>query len=299
MAAIAPFEAVDVDFLFGLSADTRQYAYTNKRDFLAIKRRECYRLWLLNRSEFIVFHGITEDIYHRDFPDSRLTDTFLPRLGVLLILMPSYTHGVTQGVFSAELLYKLQSMGRLDKSLRFLENAGRRGKDREKQPDKSYQPRRLPRGRSTKWPTLAVEVGYSEDLRKLRLDARWWIENSGGDVRTVIVISVEQDKKEITFEKWGYDQGPTKQFQTMLSEGKNGICATNQSPLTITFEDLLLRPAQGEQEGDISFNTDDLKEMATRIWEMQDEEARMKEKEREGEDEDEEYEEEDENEDEK
>ncbi|KAL5355504.1 hypothetical protein BJX96DRAFT_170736 [Aspergillus floccosus] len=52
------------------------------------------------------------------------------------------------------------------------------------------------------WPTLVVETGVSESLAKLRRDATWWFQNSSGDTKIVLVISIKRATKQITIEKW-------------------------------------------------------------------------------------------------
>ena len=58
--------------------------------------------------------------------------------------------------------------------------AGRfEGRKSSKEGDKAYKP--LPaRRRDEDWPTIVFESGLSESLRRLRVDARWWLEKSGG-----------------------------------------------------------------------------------------------------------------------
>ncbi|KAJ5561488.1 hypothetical protein N7461_000249 [Penicillium sp. DV-2018c] len=55
-------------------------------------------------------------------------------------------------------------------------------------------------GRSTKWPTVTVEVGVSEFYPKLKADAEWWLTNSRGDVKLVIIVSVSRKTPQIKFE---------------------------------------------------------------------------------------------------
>jgi hypothetical protein len=55
-------------------------------------------------------------------------------------------------------------------------------------------------GQPVGWPTFVIETGVSESLPRLREDAKWWFNNSGGEVRMVLVISIKQTKVE--FELW-------------------------------------------------------------------------------------------------
>ncbi|KAJ5565638.1 hypothetical protein N7535_007276 [Penicillium sp. DV-2018c] len=56
------------------------------------------------------------------------------------------------------------------------------------------------RSRSPQWPTVVVEVGVSESYRKLRADADWWLPNSRGDVKLVVIVSVSRRTPNIRFE---------------------------------------------------------------------------------------------------
>ncbi|KAG0635654.1 hypothetical protein HOY80DRAFT_892692, partial [Tuber brumale] len=49
---------------------------------------------------------------------------------------------------------------------------------RSKQGDAGLRP--ATRQRETDWPSLMIEVGYSESLPLLRCDTQWWLLNSGG-----------------------------------------------------------------------------------------------------------------------
>lgn len=73
-----------------------------------------------------------------------------------------------------------------------------------KQPDACvFPPNRQPRGgQCNGWPSLVVETGVSESLTKLRRDATWWFQNSLGDTRIVILLSVNAGSRELRIEKW-------------------------------------------------------------------------------------------------
>ncbi|KAF7115783.1 hypothetical protein CNMCM5793_003423 [Aspergillus hiratsukae] len=73
-----------------------------------------------------------------------------------------------------------------------------------KQPDDCFAPpnRQPLGGQFNGWPSLVIETGVSESLAKLRRDATWWFQNSSGDTRIVILVSIKEVTKEIRFEKW-------------------------------------------------------------------------------------------------
>ncbi|KXG47664.1 uncharacterized protein PGRI_015340 [Penicillium griseofulvum] len=71
-----------------------------------------------------------------------------------------------------------------------------------KKPDTSYGPVSLPAVHTDKWPTVAIVKGYTESKAKLACDARWWLIETGGDVKTVLMVFVHQRKREIIIERW-------------------------------------------------------------------------------------------------
>ncbi len=76
---------------------------------------------------------------------------------------------------------------------------GRRG-GRSKEADVSYKPRSCRRKHD--WPSFVIEVGVSESLAMLRTDAAFWITNSDGRTRIVIVLSVNRRDQRILVERW-------------------------------------------------------------------------------------------------
>jgi hypothetical protein len=64
----------------------------------------------------------------------------------------------------------------------------------------SYKPRS--RRRKHKWPSFVIEVDVSESLATLRTDAAFWITNSDGRTRIVIVLSMNRRDQRILVERW-------------------------------------------------------------------------------------------------
>ncbi|KAK3363699.1 hypothetical protein B0T25DRAFT_492680 [Lasiosphaeria hispida] len=76
-------------------------------------------------------------------------------------------------------------------------NANRSGSEG----DSSRKPpsqRRFP----TAWPTLVIEGGYSQSMRKLRHKARWWLKTSNFEVKIVLLAKFLPISKTILVEKW-------------------------------------------------------------------------------------------------
>ncbi len=66
---------------------------------------------------------------------------------------------------------------------------------RSKEADVGYKPRS--RRMEDEWPSFVIEVGVSESLAMLRRDAAFWITNSDGRTRIVIVLSVNRRDRRI------------------------------------------------------------------------------------------------------
>lgn len=143
---------------------------------------------------------------------------------------------------------------------------------RSKEPDDSWKPLTLPPARSSKWPTLVVECGWSESLNRLRLDAEWWLAHSRGDVGVVVLVSVDRKEPKITLETWIIDPTSRALLHTMcsqvvtISRDQQNAIITVGAPLVIEFEKTFLRPANPPLEHDITVSQQELEFLATVTW---------------------------------
>lgn len=71
-----------------------------------------------------------------------------------------------------------------------------------KQPDECLWPPARRGGQTITWPTLVFETGVSESLSRRRRDAAWWFANSEGQVRIVLVMTVQKSHQKLLIEKW-------------------------------------------------------------------------------------------------
>ena len=46
------------------------------------------------------------------------------------------------------------------------------------------------------------QVGYSDSLRQLRLNAKWWLVNGAGEVRMVIILRIGKNPYSMRIECW-------------------------------------------------------------------------------------------------
>ncbi|PWW77375.1 hypothetical protein C7212DRAFT_276654 [Tuber magnatum] len=144
-----------------------------------------------------------------------------------------------------------------------------------KEGDSIFAPGTL-RPREDSWPTLAIECGVSQSLARFVVDSHWWLANSGGEVKIVILISVSKEAKSIHFEKWetvavpnprvtranphAFRATPTKMQELDI----DGDVVTG-APLRLEFEKIMLRPPQAG-EGDMVFDMQQLAEYAADLW---------------------------------
>ena len=115
--------------------------------------------------------------------------------------MPGVHHAAFTGRFADLLRGKVLAM-ELDKEVGALLDARWAGIDHAKEPNLSYKPIiiRTP----DDWPSVIVETRVSQTLPKLRLDAKWWIENSGREVKTAILIKIYRKTRRVFLEEWQY-----------------------------------------------------------------------------------------------
>ena len=144
-----------------------------------------------------------------------------------------------------------------------------------KQPDQCFWPvtRQPTGGQLREWPTLVIETGVSESLPKLREDALWWFQNSNGDVRIVLLLSINKNQRTALLEKWQLAPTNTPQPMTRITPNRlrqqvpppmpplvrqiqqpfahQEIQLTQTTmtggPLVLPFEALFCRPPQGTE----------------------------------------------------
>lgn len=164
--------------------------------------------------------------------------------------------------------------------------------DRKKQADCSWRPAFQAR----QFPTLALEVEYTETAAKLQSDMERWIQDSRGQVKMGITIDIKRTSSNIEIKSWvpTSTQPPVNVYITahqrrvvdrrvnqrpaleatqriLIKRGANGNHSIEGGDLVIPFETLLLaQPAKGEE--DFVFTKEMLlHEWAELIWDAIDE----------------------------
>lgn len=99
-----------------------------------------------------------------------------------------------------------------------------------KEADSAWGPRRQIPGRDDKWPTLVLEVGLSENLRRLHIDLKWWFSNSRGQVKVVLVVSIQRKEPKMVLERWELQRRRTHSYPLRSLGGipKEGTGQNNQ-----------------------------------------------------------------------
>ncbi|PGH11024.1 hypothetical protein AJ80_07300 [Polytolypa hystricis UAMH7299] len=263
------------EFLAHLPPDTHEYRYHGFSLLKEATNKE-YNQFLehddSSGSPYIIFTNISpEEVTHNeDFP-GRVD--YSPPLQILILTMVSLPHEEGARLFDQIVGDKAVEM-KVRRLLSFRGATRSKTPDRNKQADSSYGPRQLPPGRSPEWPTVAVEVGFSEMREKLKSDAAYWLNRSSGDVLTVITIDIKRSgniciilwKRPVVTNQYPNPE-PEAIQEIKIYRGKGGQAANLRGDeLRIPFRHMMLRdPGPGEE--DFVITRDELlHDLADAIW---------------------------------
>lgn len=146
-----------------------------------------------------------------------------------------------------------------------------------KQPDGCVFPKsRLQRDRES-WPTMVIESGVVASLPRLCDEARWWLRNSQGEVRIVLVIGTHRQRRKLVIEKWEQQkpalthQPPRQPEASLQAHVAQTIEISPESAsgaaLVLPFEELFDRHRQGK-ETDIVLTEERLRDSMRLVWEL-------------------------------
>ena len=191
--------------------------------------------------------------------------------------MPSARHETAHTYFGMVLVERFVLMG-LSNSICPAGATRYQGNTSSKEGDTAYRP--FPARGLDDWPTIVIEAGVSESLSRLRVDANWWLINSGGDVRIVVIISlrvVQLALQSIQIEKWelapppprpqtrSVTNSPVADVPTKIQEITIEPNTVTGAPLVLEFQKVFLRQAI-PPEADFSFSAQDLQNYAADLW---------------------------------
>ena len=198
---------------------------------------------------------------------------------LIIKLMPSLRHDAAHLILIKAIETRVLRMGLDEYKLYPTGSTMYKGNSGAKQGDSGVKP--VPeREKESDWPTLVVECGVSENIRELQADSNWWLTNSKGDVKIVILVLVNLEGRTLAIEKrqlvadstspstriWSTQEfrAPAATARVDVSWDVTGTDFVVSGPLTIEFESILLRPSVPPEE-DLVFTRQDLGKLAKMI----------------------------------
>lgn len=115
-------------------------------------------------------------------------------------IMPGAVHGMVRTEFTSTLMERTARMG-LRHALVGMRGTTVQGIESRKEANSAPKPRSS-RPRITDWPTLVLECGIPESFKRLRAEARWWLDNSVGEVKSVLLFSISTAERRMHLERW-------------------------------------------------------------------------------------------------
>ncbi|KIX00327.1 uncharacterized protein Z518_10466 [Rhinocladiella mackenziei CBS 650.93] len=191
-----------------------------------------------SNQQYLIFRGVTKrhlaEIDRKRASIGKHTRmTHHTNTDLLIVkLMPSAKHEAAHLTLADDLNHKLEGMGIPKRSLFPLGGTRFSGSSSSKEGDAANKPRS--RSQETDWPTIVFESGLSETLARLRHDAGWWLANSEGSVKIVIIISITPEEKRLQVEKWCLSQATTQRPTTRAHPNPSPLVPTRMQEITIT-----------------------------------------------------------------
>ncbi|KKZ63353.1 hypothetical protein EMCG_02354 [[Emmonsia] crescens] len=266
-----------------LPTGTREYKYNGNIKYMEkiIPLERCAFLALVGDkststtcSPFVGFSqvGNNRDIAKLAFSYDRINQ-------VLVLRMPSRPHELAISAFGGFVTEKLARMGLNFFHLSNLMSTTVKTSQREKDPDTSWQPTKLPQKISSQWPTFVLEVGFSESQAQLERDVRWWLEESNGDVGIAITIGIERKTDKLLVGRWEMEASsrPTKRnsYRGSVPQLTETVCirptsASNvweaDGTITLPSEKIFLRSPKPQESDLILTQKDDIDVDCPRIY---------------------------------
>lgn len=231
---------------------------------------------------FLYFHGVTHDNLpelDREFFLSRLDCTLdftteNGSRGLICRILPGWKHGMLTLNLWVEIMDKIREMpGHSRYSIRSFGGTRFDLTDiRSKEGHQALGP--ATRGAKNVWPSVVIEVGYSEALDFLRLDAEWWLHHSNGAIRFVILVQLMTDPLAIRIECWGLappihlmaQQTPIR-LPSRLQEfdiDADGVVKSTSNELCIPYSAIFDEP--NKNAPDVVFTDEELSSFALRMF---------------------------------
>ncbi|CDM37858.1 hypothetical protein CBS147339_6561 [Penicillium roqueforti] len=219
-------------------------------------------------SQYLLVQRIPDDLFsalieHPDVPKGVRATILYHEHMILYKIIPYHYHEKISRQFDTWINYALSNMGLSFINHDFwLGGAGRSaGRMCSKEADASFSPGMEPAaGAPIPWPSLVLEVGLSESVPRLQVDARWWYSNSDHQTQLVVLVSANPRSHDADIEIWtpvvNRRVGATTSGQhthalecTQSARLRNGVVSGDA--LEIDFQTLMGRPSQNPQEIDL------------------------------------------------
>jgi hypothetical protein len=269
-------------FLKDLIPFTKTYAYDGELqlfdliDSLTSNATEYFLLYSGEESIETIINTQTKPIIH--------ISSFDAAEGLLLVKMPSISHGVAADAVDELIKLQLMSMG-LRNAIHGFPNSTIVGTTptRAKEPDYGWSPRRTPRQPGPSQPlrpSIVLEVTYTENDKKLNTDVRYWLSPNDGNVKMCLTLRIDRKNNEIRMESWtrreaddnNNNRAGIHRNQVIYARMINGrSVVTGDHPFRIPFDSLMLRPIDPSRaaEKDLLFSREDLEGVAEYIWDAE------------------------------
>ena len=203
-----------------------------------------------------------EDLDKDGIADGRISYDFQTQdLIVKLIPIAALENAHTS--LMSGILDKIIALGVPPNELCMLGAITQKGEFAARQADSSFKPTPERRGESD-CASLMIECGLSQSLADLRAAANWWLSNTQGQVRVVVVVSADLQNKGVFLEIWkmvlssGTGPGPGTRARisspfpsaiasVLVSCNQNTFAASGE--LRLDLYDIMLRyPVRGETQ---------------------------------------------------
>lgn len=230
--------------------------------------------------QYLVFKPVTTD--NRDEIDNKIGQHWrkthcIDSDTLIVKLMPLLRHEFAHRSFGDLLKEQRLLMGISRSQLADVGGTTYHGHFVSKEADTAFKPL-THRPNPADWPIIVFEAGVSESLSQLKNDARWWLSNSGGQVKIVLIFSIQAGSRTIQIEKWETrpatgrttrsNQPPAqvpRQIQQIVIDPNNVAGA----PLILHFHLIFLRAINQNAvppEHDFTFSAQDLRDWANDFW---------------------------------
>ncbi|KAJ6127833.1 hypothetical protein N7471_009050 [Penicillium samsonianum] len=123
-------------------------------------------------------------------------------------------------------------------------------------------------GLNRKWPTIAVEVAWSEPGWKLIQDVEFWLNQCHGQVNIVLTINI-CERGRILIRQWRSGaRGPVQVQKIEITKDPAPKTEKIQGSMKLPFEQIHLRP-KGPNETDFIISHQDMENLAAEVWASQ------------------------------